>query len=392
LQTSPSGSISLSGVWKRFHADETRPVLAAHLSRARTRLAGREAAHWRWVLRDVSLDVRPGEAVGLIGTNGSGKSTLLKLLTRVMYPYAGELEVAGRVGALIEVDAGLHPELTGRENIFLYGSLCGIPDAEMRELFDSIVEFAALETAIDRQVKYYSTGMRMRLGFTVAVATEPDVLLVDEVLAVGDSTFQAKCLTRIRNSIGRGTTVVLVSHDLLAVQAVCTRAVWLHGGVVMADGPTEETLAAYRLHIERQAEADAVRGTVRYGAGTIAAVDGGPPRTHAPARVSLELEAAGPQSARVYMGVSQGTSVPIFTLRREVEVAAGTTRLECTIEDFPLAQGQYYLWLDVLQDDGTLLMEWQPVLRFEVAGPALHGAPAGIIRLAPIHVESDWEA
>lgn len=358
----------------------------------RARLTGRGDESWRWVLRDVNFDIQPGEAVGLIGANGSGKSTLLRLLTRVMYPYAGEIRVKGRIGALIEVDAGLHPDLTGGENIYLFGSLAGLTDDEIHDRFDSIVEFAGLEEAIDRQVKHYSTGMRMRLGFSVAVAAKPDILLVDEVLAVGDSTFQAKCLTLIRTSLSEGTTVVLVSHDLYAVEAVCQRALWLHRGVVMSDGPTVSTLADYRLHIERQAEADATRGTVRLASGSVLGPDGGPPVTNGPVEVRLDLEAAEPQDARIYMGISQGTAIPIFTLRQQLKVQPGVTRVTCHIERLPLAGGEFYLWIDVLQDDGTLLMEWQPVLKFSMEGPELHSSPAGIIRLAPLYVDSDWEA
>lgn len=389
--TSAKGAVRLDAVWKRFRADETAPVLAAEMARVRDRLMRKDAEHWRWVLRDVNAEFQPGEAVGLVGTNGSGKSTLLRLMTRVMYPYAGEISLAGRVGALIEIDAGLHPELTGRENVFLYGAMVGMRDREIVRQFDEIVDFAGLASAIDRQVKHYSTGMRMRLGFTVAVTTAPDVLLVDEVLAVGDSSFQAKCLVRIRDALRQGTTVVLVSHDLMAVQAICSRVIWLHEGVVMADGPTEETLARYRLHIERQAAAEAARGVVRFISGSVDGGDGGGPRTQGPLEIKLVLGSDAPQHARVYIGVSQGTSIPIFTMRTEVSLDGGNKELVCRVQRLPLARGAYYLWLDVLQDDGNLLMDWQPVMKFEVEGAELHGAPAGIIRLAPIHVDSDWE-
>jgi ABC-type polysaccharide/polyol phosphate transport system ATPase subunit len=335
--------------------------------------------------------MEPGAAVGLIGTNGSGKSTLLRMLTRVMYPYAGEIEVSGRVGALIDVDAGLHPELTGRENIFLCGSLNGLSDAEIRGKLDEIVDFAGLDAAIDRQVKHYSTGMRMRLGFTVATAAEPDILLIDEVLAVGDTSFQAKCIVKITQALNNGTTVVLVSHDLLALEAVCKRAIWLDEGVVMADGPTKDTLAAYRFHIERSAEAAARRGAVRLVEASVSGSDGGP-STQQAMSISLLLESDTPQEAHIYIGVSEGTAAPIFTLRHPLAIQEREQQLTCRIDRLPLARGRYYLWMDVLKDDGTLLMEWQPVLQFEVGGKDLHGAPIGLIRLAPIHVDSDWEA
>src|SRR5688500_10689509 len=186
---SPEGTLVADRVWKRFHADRRYSQLRTEIQRLRER-GRRRRDDYRWALRDVDFRVAPGDSIALVGINGSGKSTLLKILTRVMYPYAGSLDVVGRVGALIEVRAGIHPELTGRENIHLYGTLLGLSRKEVASRFDEIVDFAQLEDAIDRQVKFYSSGMQMRLGFGVAAFLEPDVLLVDEVLAVGDSTFQ----------------------------------------------------------------------------------------------------------------------------------------------------------------------------------------------------------
>jgi ABC-type polysaccharide/polyol phosphate transport system ATPase subunit len=204
-----------------------------------------------WALRDVSLTVAPGEAIGLLGSNGSGKSTLLKLMTGVMYPYAGSVQVAGRIGALIEVAGGLHPELTGRQNIFLYGSLLGLRRKEMVNRFDTIVEFAELAEALDRQVKFYSSGMKMRLGFSVAAFLEPDVLLVDEVLAVGDASFQAKCKARMLEVQKSGTTIVFVSHDLASLAALCQRGVWMYEGRVRAEGDINSVVKAYEAEVAR---------------------------------------------------------------------------------------------------------------------------------------------
>ncbi|MGH9056280.1 MAG: ABC transporter ATP-binding protein, partial [Acidimicrobiales bacterium] len=265
--------MEIDRVWKRFRADRSRPLLRDELGRVADRVRGHDdPTRWRWALRDIDLEVAPGESVGLFGTNGSGKSTLLKILTRVMYPTAGRLRIAGRVGALIEVRAGIHPDLTGRENVYLYGSIMGLTRSEVTSRFDAIIDFADLTDAVDRQLKYYSSGMAMRLGFAVAAFLEPDILLVDEVLAVGDATFQQRCLDRMRAVLQEGTTLVYVSHDLASVEAISTRGVWLRSGVVAADGPVRDSLSAYRGHIE----ADATLATDAGGAVRLAAVVGGP--------------------------------------------------------------------------------------------------------------------
>jgi ABC-type polysaccharide/polyol phosphate transport system ATPase subunit len=254
LPTSPSGTVEVRHLWKRFRGGR-RLVLRDHVERVGARLRGSTDSGWRWALRDVNLRIEPGEAVGLVGRNGSGKSTLLKILTRVMYPYAGSVAVAGRVGALIEVQAGLHEDLTGRENILLYGSLLGWNRREVARRFDDIVDFAELHDAVDRQVKFYSSGMHMRLGFSVAALLEPDVLLVDEVLAVGDGAFQVRCLDRMKQVIAGGTTLVYVSHDLATVRDVCGRVLWVDDGRVRADGHAGQVLVEYASDLSQRVDA-----------------------------------------------------------------------------------------------------------------------------------------
>ena len=207
-----------------------------------------------WALRGVSLDVEPGEVVGVIGPNGAGKSTLLKLLSRITAPTEGEIRIRGRLAALIEVGSGFHPELTGRENVFLSGTILGMRRRDIAARFDSIVEFSGVGTYIDMPVKWYSSGMYVRLGFSVAAHLEPDILLVDEVLAVGDAAFQAQCLRRIQELRHRGTTIVFISHDLGTVERLCSRAVLLREGRVKADGSARDVVTAY----QRAADADAV--------------------------------------------------------------------------------------------------------------------------------------
>ncbi len=201
-----------------------------------------------WALRDVSFAVKPGEAVGIIGENGSGKSTILKLVTRVLPPSSGQVYAQGRIGALIELGAGFHPELTGRENVFLNGSLLGLSDADIRRQFDSIVEFSELQPFIDVQVKHYSSGMYLRLAFAVAAHVWADILVIDEILAVGDFLFQRKCLERIYGLRREGATLVYVSHDLDSVRNLCERCIWLEAGQVQREGPTHEVVDAYISH------------------------------------------------------------------------------------------------------------------------------------------------
>ena len=212
-----------------------------------------------WALNDVSFDVREGEVVGIIGRNGAGKSTLLKILSRITEPTRGRAEIYGRVGALLEVGTGFHPELTGRENIFLSGAILGMRRNEIARRFEEIVSFAEVEQFIDTPTKRYSSGMYTRLAFAVAAHLEPEILLVDEVLAVGDSAFQKKCLGKMEDVAGQGRTVFFVSHNTQAVRQLCTRCILLEHGRVISDAPTDETLAVYNQRL-REMRVDAETG------------------------------------------------------------------------------------------------------------------------------------
>jgi ABC-type polysaccharide/polyol phosphate transport system ATPase subunit len=388
---SPSGRIAADRVWKRFRADRRRMLLRDELQRLGARLRG-GGTGWRWALRDVTFNAEPGASIGLIGANGSGKTTLLKILSQVMYPYAGRVDVTGRVGALIEVRQGIHPDLTGRENVYITGSLLGLRRREVAERFDEIVEFAELEDAIDRQVKFYSSGMQMRLGFAVAAFLEPDVLLVDEALAVGDAAFQQKCLERMRSVLAQGTTLVFVSHDFAAVEATCTRGIWLRQGAVEEDGPIREVLGSYRRSIEEAAEAAfSVTGLVRLLKAEVAGPRDGPPATDGTLDVRLVIESQEPRSGRVFLGVSEGPATPIFVLRRDGQLAAGETEVRCSMVGLPLPRGRYYLWVGVFDAPGGELLAWHPATHFDVTGPDLDEVPLGIARLAPVHVRASWE-
>lgn len=238
-----TAAVAFQGVSKRFVIDRNRSrtfqEVMVNLLRRRSE---REQF---WALRDVSFEVPVGKTVGIIGNNGSGKSTTLKIVSGILRPSAGAVEVNGRVSALLELGAGFHPDLTGRENIFLSGTILGMTQAEMRRRFDGIVAFSELERFIDMPVKHYSSGMYMRLAFSVATSVEPDILLVDEVLAVGDSSFQKRCFERIRSFQKAGRTILFVSHDLAAVTETCSTVVWLQGGRVKAVGSPHQTINDY---------------------------------------------------------------------------------------------------------------------------------------------------
>lgn len=205
-----------------------------------------------WALDNVSVEINQGEVIGLIGSNGAGKSTLLKILSKITKPTKGKIELEGRVASLLEVGTGFHPELTGRENIFLNGSLLGLSRKEIKERLDDIISFSGIEQFIETPVKKYSSGMYVRLAFSVAAHLNPEILLVDEVLAVGDYAFQQKCLGKMEEVATSGRTVVLVSHNLEVIQNLCTRTVWLDKGKVAFQGKTSEAIAAYLAHIHTE--------------------------------------------------------------------------------------------------------------------------------------------
>ncbi len=207
---------------------------------------GRQLTDSFQALDDVSLTVEQGETVGLLGLNGSGKSTLLKLISGVMRPDSGRVRVRGRIAGLIEVGAGLHPDLTGRENVYLNGAILGMDEPTLRRQFDAIVDFSGVEQFLDTEVKFYSSGMFLRLAFAVAVHTDPDVFLIDEILAVGDEPFQRKCLDRVAQLSDEGRTLVVVSHDLDLVEKVCDRGVVLERGRMVVDGAVREAVSALR--------------------------------------------------------------------------------------------------------------------------------------------------
>ena len=319
-----------------------------------------------WALRDVSFDVPHGEALGLIGGNGAGKSTLLKLLTRITAPTTGRATIHGRVGSLLEVGTGFHPDLTGRENVFLNGAILGMRRAEVARKFDEIVAFAEVERFIDTPVKRYSSGMYLRLAFSVAAHLEPEVLLVDEVLAVGDAAFQAKCLGKMGDVTAEGRTVVFVSHNLDAIQRLCPRSVLLEAGRIADVGRSDDVVRGYLTRQMRRpspAEWLDLSGHRRSGSGVarfVAALFttgreqlGGHPHPLAPLEFLLEIDSTSARtvsSLAVVIRDVGGTNLvnaDIAGDEREIRLEPGRNIVRLRIETLYLNPGEYMvdLWI-----------------------------------------------
>lgn len=338
-----------------FKGDGEAPEQQCEVSRA----PGAQEREEFWALRDVSFTVEHGETVGIIGPNAAGKSTVLKLISRIVEPTSGQIEVNGRVGALLELGAGFHPDLSGRENIYLNGSLLGLGRHEIACKLDGIITFAELERFIDMPVKHYSSGMRMRLGFSIAAHIDPEILLVDEVLAVGDQNFQHKCLEHIMEMQREGVTICFVSHGLGSVRRLCSRAIWLERGIVRADGEVDDTISAYLRHAA-EAEESRLReaGSFRATASTQKTKDNdvyGPAAASEMEIVDISLlDGAGeerqvfrvgePCTVRLRYRAARRIESPVFTLsfRRNdgLCVCSASTDPDCVSLSYVEGQGE----------------------------------------------------
>jgi lipopolysaccharide transport system ATP-binding protein len=343
-----------------------------------------------WALRDVSFDVQPGEVLGIIGGNGAGKSTLLKILSRVTKPTTGRVELRGRVGSLLEVGTGFHPELTGRENIFLSGAILGMRHAEIRRKFGDIVEFAGVERFIDTPVKRYSSGMYLRLAFAVAAHLEPEILLVDEVLAVGDAAFQRKCLGKMDDVAKEGRTVLFVSHNMDAVQRLCPRTLLIQHGQVLACGDSTGVVTRYLASDEGRANppdrwidlsSARRRGTgearfvaARYSSGReefgCHAYSGGP------LEFTLEVTSIGArtvESLAVILSTRSGTKlINADTIARGINLrlVEGRNIVRLRLEQLPLNPGVYVIGLWLSRSPGAILDFLQSAFDVEVVPTA----------------------
>lgn len=351
-----------------------------------------------WALKDVHLEVDEGEVVGVIGRNGAGKSTLLKLLSKITYPTSGSIKVNGRVAALLEVGTGFHGDLTGRENILLNGSILGMTRKEIDAKLDAIVSFAGVEKFLDTPVKRYSTGMFLRLGFAVAAHLEPDVLLVDEVLAVGDAAFQKKCLSAMSDMRSGGRTVVFVSHNMAAVENLCSRAVWIDSGEVRLDGRPRDVIETYMATNAEASRlvADLTRISNRRGNGEMRftrleflGADAKPLKFLSSGdRVILRVhyEAITHVSRpdfEVGIYTELGTLVTKFSTWIDCEIASippGRGHLDLMIDCFSFLPGRYYLSLWAKIQGPTYFDALEHCLQFDVESSDFYGSGKGISR------------
>jgi lipopolysaccharide transport system ATP-binding protein len=358
-----------------------------------------------WALKNVSLTIRPGEVVGIIGRNGAGKSTLLKLLSRITVPTLGRIAIAGRVASLLEVGTGFHQELTGRENIFLNGAILGMTHSEIVSKFDEIVEFSEVAEFLDTPVKRYSSGMYIRLAFAVAAHLDPEILIIDEVLAVGDAAFQKKCLSKMGSFAERGKTVLFVSHNMEAVTNLCTRAVWLKDGQLFKDGSVEDTVEAYfrstnssSFHCENAEYGFAVRNVAlrNHGGDKTTQFVPGEDLT-----VEISYEAQEVIESPIFAIGIFGTNGSCFTSNMLLDghrpkTLFGKGCITCTFKAIPLLPQNYTVKLIVRAATvRDIIIKYQEVASFSVAGDlACYGFKGDFItwavRSTPVVVPYEW--
>jgi ABC-type polysaccharide/polyol phosphate transport system ATPase subunit len=405
-----SVAISFDGVSKHYRGatgsyavlrDDVTDLLRGVMRRQRR---SRGTIH---ALDEVSFEIEEGSSVAIVGLNGAGKTTALKVMTRITYPTAGVVRVRGRVGALLEVGTGMHPELTGRENISLYGRILGLSGRDIAERYDDIVEFAGIGGAIDQPVKQYSSGMQLRLGFSVAAHLEPDILLVDEAIAVGDAGFQYRCVERMSQLVREGRTLVFVSHDMSAIEALCDRAVLLSGGRLISDGPARDVVQQYIEAVQRQQVASDVAGAV---AGedleivrvTIHDAHGRQVErvmTDEAMTVRLHYHAHTPIRRPIFsVGLSDGGRA-CFTMASMLmdgnvpEVISGEGHVDCTFAQLPLQPRAYEVWGEVIGEHGFGgIVDWQRLRLFQVDGdlPAGKSGVTHTLTDAPVKIPYSW--
>lgn len=388
-------AVEVRDLWKsyRLYHERNQYLKAAILRGRRTRYEE------FWALRGVSLDIPSGMTLGVIGSNGSGKSTFLKCLTGILTPERGEVRVHGRVSALLELGAGFHPELSGRENVFLNGAILGLTRREILNRFDAIVEFAGLEDFIDSPVKNYSSGMYVRLGFAVAAHVEPEILLIDEVLAVGDESFQRKCAERIEEFRREGRTIVFVSHGLNLVEQLCESVAWIDHGELKEIGPAGIVISAYQ-GLSHQAQRVQGEHGERWGSGEVlitkvALRDGNGNetallKTMEGARIEIDIESKAPiQDFLVGLRIDSLNGHHIWgsNSRRSGKALGllnGRAKVAVDLPSVPLLEGVYDLTISVTdQTEMHPYDHWEKRVRFEVRQHR-------VFDVGDVHIETRW--
>jgi len=399
-------SIRVENLGKCYRLGETHEhTLSEHIVRIGRFVFGRSRAYRPrpaedfWALRNVDLEIMEGEAVGIIGGNGAGKSTLLKVLSRITPPTTGRALVRGRLSSLLEVGTGFHPELTGRENVFLNGAILGMRKAEVARKFDEIVAFAGVEQFIDTPVKRYSSGMYVRLAFAVAAHLEPDVLIIDEVLAVGDAEFQKRCLGKMGDVAREGRTVIFVSHNMAAVQKLCSRAVWMREGKVVRSGDPDKVIGDYLDASNRLTSevADCPAGFLFHSVANVEVANGaritglqmldedGRPLDEAATfanvvfRITFEVTRAF-RSFSAVLQINTPDGLPLILTSTTPDqdlpfgVTSGVYRVDCAFERLPLAEGEYILGLGLAIPGIEYVWRNDAVCRLHVAARDVFGS------------------
>lgn len=405
-------SISFEGVSKHYRGSFAYHSLREDFTSGVARFLRRQPRRERDVVKaldDVSLEVAQGQSFAIIGENGAGKSTALKIATRITYPTAGTVRVRGRVGALVEVGTGLHPELTGRENVELFGTILGHTRRDIARHFDAIVEFAGIAKALDQPVKQYSSGMELRLGFSVAAHLEPDVLLVDEAIAVGDAGFHYRCVERMSELVHEGRTLVFVSHDMPAIEALCTRAIWLRHGVIHRDGAASDVVRDYLLDLQERriaADASVAIGSDELQITKVSVLDATGREVDAvpqgsPATIRLHYRTERPILRPGFsIGLGDGRlecfAMASMLIDGDVpEVICGDGHVDCTFVRLPLQPKTYEIWASILGGAGYGdLLTWQRLRLFQVVAEGRQGTGAGSVvyslRDAPVKLPYRW--
>lgn len=392
--------------------DTVVDIFFSPLHRARSLLRGEAASGLKqeiWALKDVSFEIPRGEAVGIVGHNGAGKSTLLKILSRITEPTQGAADIFGRVGALLEVGTGFHPELTGRENLYLNGAILGMNRTEIDRKFDEIVSFAGVEQFIDTPVKHYSSGMGLRLGFAVAAHLEPEILVVDEVLAVGDAQFQKKSLGKMNDVANAGRTVLFVSHNMAAVQNLCRTGIWLDKGRVADFGPIEQVVSnyvrkAFTEVLNQEWERNLAPGNehirIKSARVTPDAEDADQITMTTPIRLEFEYWNLRPETllnVSLHIHTSEGillfNTAPVHdTNWMTRRVPSGLIRSVCEIPGYLLNSGSYRITAFFVEDHQHVLYRADDILTFDVAeAPEVRGAMMWFSKLpGVIHPLCRW--